>query len=254
MDVLLLGELKKLWQSLAKHVLPGEFDFKFDVQQHLLNIFHVEEYYYFIFNTGTGTLEFVSPQVSNVLGYTAEEFDSMQFLRCIHPDDQFWFLNFQNMIAEFFMNLPPGKVMHYKIRSDFRLRKKDGEYVRILSQVTVLQTNEIGSLLRGFGVHTDITHLKKDGRPMLSFIGMNGEPSYIDVEVKPVFLSFKELISPREKQILQLLIQGKTSKEIAIALGNTKQTVDKQRKNMLVKTNTKSSAELVVKAIREGWI
>ncbi|WP_429047452.1 response regulator transcription factor [Chitinophaga sp. W3I9] len=44
------------------------------------------------------------------------------------------------------------------------------------------------------------------------------------------------------------------SREIAIHLNISKLTVDKHRKNMLKKTGIKSAAELVVKAVKEGWV
>jgi len=51
-----------------------------------------------------------------------------------------------------------------------------------------------------------------------------------------------------------LLIDGKVSKEIADALYISKKTVDNHRNNMLRKNNFSTTAELVGKAIREGWV
>jgi GxxExxY protein len=38
-----------------------------------------------------------------------------------------------------------------------------------------------GRFLRMLNVHSDITYLKHDGKPVLSFISIDGEPSYLDV-------------------------------------------------------------------------
>ena len=83
---------------------------------------------------------------------------------------------------------------------------------------------------------------------------MDGEPSYIDVGSKNIFIESKEELTAREKQILQLLIEGKLSKEIGIILNISKQTVDTHRKNMLHKNNLSNTSELIGKAIRYGWI
>ena len=64
----------------------------------------------------------------------------------------------------------------------------------------------------------------------------------------------KEDLSHREKQILELLIEGKSSKEIGNVLYISKQTVDTHRKNMIHKKNLSNTSELVCKAIRQGWI
>jgi len=52
-------------------------------------------------------------------------------------------------------------------------------------------------------------------------------------------------LTDREIEIIQLLIQGKTSKEIAEELFISKNTVDTHRRNILEKTNLNSTAELI---------
>ena len=111
-----------------------------------------------------------------------------------------------------------------------------------------------GGVSRTLGVHTDITYLKQEGKPVLSFIGMDGEPSYLDVGAKNIFIESKEELTKREKQVLKLLIEGKLSKEISDILKISKQTVDTHRKNMVHKKNLSNTSELIGKAIRYGWI
>ena len=52
-------------------------------------------------------------------------------------------------------------------------------------------------------------------------------------------------ISPREKEILELIAQGKTSQEIAEQLFIGKSTVDSHRKNLLRKLNLQGKSELL---------
>ncbi len=56
--------------------------------------------------------------------------------------------------------------------------------------------------------------------------------------------------SNREKEILELLITGQTSQQIAEALFISKYTVDKHRGNMLRKTGAKNTAEMIMKVMR----
>ena len=60
-------------------------------------------------------------------------------------------------------------------------------------------------------------------------------------------------LSKRELEILQHLLHGRTSSQIAHSLSISKATVDTHRKNMLKKTNSKSTAELAVRSIKENW-
>jgi DNA-binding NarL/FixJ family response regulator len=52
-------------------------------------------------------------------------------------------------------------------------------------------------------------------------------------------------LTDREIEIIQLLIRGKTSKEIAEELFISKNTVDTHRRNILEKTNLNTTAELI---------
>lgn len=52
-------------------------------------------------------------------------------------------------------------------------------------------------------------------------------------------------LSPQERKLIQLLIQGKTSKEIALQLNLTVKTISTYRERLLKKTNTKNVAELL---------
>ncbi len=124
----------------------------------------------------------------------------------------------------------------------------------MLYQGVMLEHDQNGRLLRSLAVHTDITYLKQEGKPVLSFIGMNGEPSYVDIGGQNIFIESKEDLTIREKQVLKLLMEGKLSKEISCILNISKQTVDTHRKNMLHKKNLSNTAELVGKAITYGWI
>lgn len=256
MGLIIYNEAQKIWKKIAQAVKPAENSVELELAVHkkLLNIFQVGDCYYFIFNVSESSFEFVSPEMKDLLGYSPAEIDVPFFLNAIHPDDQPWFLNFEHSLHDFFGQLPLDKLLKYKVRYDFRIRNKENRYIRILHQLAILQHNEHGNLLLSLGVHTDISHLKSFGKPVLSFIGMDGEPSFIDVDVKQVFVPSKEILSRREKEILTALIEGNQSKEIGALLNISKETVDKHRRNMLGKTNTASTAELVARAIREGWI
>ena len=61
-------------------------------------------------------------------------------------------------------------------------------------------------------------------------------------------------LSPREREIAQLLAEARTNKEIAVKLGVSVKTIDAHRANIMRKLNLHSVAELVRYAIREGLI
>jgi DNA-binding CsgD family transcriptional regulator len=248
------SETNKLWKSMSSKTASGDLQVELELYKKLLNFFQVGDYFYFIFNMQNVEFDLLSPEVETMLGYHPSELTVPFFMDCIHPEDRPWFLTFEAWSVNFLSNLPIEKLMKYKARYDFRLRKKNGEYIRVLHQVAIIQHDENGGVLRTLGVHTDITHLKPEGKPMISYIGMDGEPSYLNIDVQKTLMKSNDVLSKREKQVLSLLIDGKVSKEIGSILNISIRTVETHRKNMLRKNNLNSTGELIGKAIRNGWI
>ena len=63
-----------------------------------------------------------------------------------------------------------------------------------------------------------------------------------------------ELLSLREREVLQLVAEGKTNKDIAGMLNLSFYTVETHRSNILEKLNLHSLPELILYAVRKGLI
>jgi DNA-binding NarL/FixJ family response regulator len=63
-----------------------------------------------------------------------------------------------------------------------------------------------------------------------------------------------ELLTDREREVLQLVAEGKTNKEIANALNLSPYTVDTHRTHILQKLNLHSVPEVILYAVRKGII
>ena len=63
-----------------------------------------------------------------------------------------------------------------------------------------------------------------------------------------------DLLTTREREILQLLAEGKVNKEVATILNLSQHTVETHRSNIFQKLNLHSGAELILYAIRKGVI
>ena len=247
-------EFSRMMKWLGTDSIPSQLKFDADYYKKFFSFFLLGDSYYFIINHHTLKMEYVSKEIETVMGYLPSEFEIPFMNDQIHPEDRSWFLAIGSSMIDFFSRLPIEKLMKYKVRYDIRFRKKNGDYARILYQGVLLEHDPNGRFLRTLSVHSDITYLKQEGKPVLSFIGMDGEPSYFDVASKNIFIESKEELTRRERQVLLLLIEGKLSKEISQVLNISKQTVDTHRKNMLHKKQLSNTGELVGKAIRYGWV
>jgi DNA-binding NarL/FixJ family response regulator len=63
-----------------------------------------------------------------------------------------------------------------------------------------------------------------------------------------------DLLTPREREVLQLIAEGKTNKEVANILHLSVHTVDAHRGNILQKLNLHGIPELILYAVRKGII
>lgn len=254
MDKLILKKAGEVWKEIGQYKTPGEFEVEVELYKKMLNLFQVGDYCYFIFNPPEMRIEYKNASIYNLIGYSPDEFTLEKFLEIIHPDDLETYLNFEATIVEFWKNLSVEKVHKYKTRYDFRIRCKDSQYKRLLQQVAVIQSDEEGAVLRTFVIFTDISDLKQTNKMVLSIMGLEGEPSYIDIQPVQKLVPHKSILSNREMEVFLLLIKDYSTAEIAEILHISPYTVSTHRKRISKKTNTTSVLQLVKFGLEKGWI
>ncbi len=62
------------------------------------------------------------------------------------------------------------------------------------------------------------------------------------------------LLTDREKEVLQLLAEGRSNKEVAVLLEVGVSTIETHRSNLMQKLNLHNTAEIVLYAVRKGII
>ena len=84
-----------------------------------------------ILNLSTAKLEYISEEIEKLNGYKNSECGLDFLINSIHPDDFPHFISFESTSLKFFLELPVEKMMKYKIRYNYRLRTKSGEYKKV---------------------------------------------------------------------------------------------------------------------------
>jgi len=64
----------------------------------------------------------------------------------------------------------------------------------------------------------------------------------------------RELLTPREREIVQLLAEGRSTKEVAVTLRLSVKTAETHRSNIMRKLNLRSISELVLFAVRNNIV
>lgn len=231
----------------------------------MANLFCPGPYYYYVIDSPTLTLDIVSPSTKDLLGVAAERVTIETLLDAMHPEDADFYYRCEDVVAHFLRNcISPEKITSYKISYCLRERSADGSYRLFLMQTITMKATPDGALLKVFGSHTDINHISSENNRRLSLIGLNGEPSFLDIDVfaDDVFENFKPfnyqqvkaLFTNREVEVIKLLSLGLSTDEIADELNIAYQTAGTHRKNLLKKSGLKNTTELVASCIRRGII
>ncbi|MDX5403888.1 MAG: LuxR C-terminal-related transcriptional regulator [Bacteroidota bacterium] len=228
------------------------------VEEFMGTVFSPGDCYYYVFDYFAFEFMYVHPSVENVLGVKPEAFTMEEFLSRIHPEDVPIIEKREKAAMEFYFHrLPKEKFLSYKTVYPIRLRTNEGGYRQMLHQSLPLSVDEDGQVTHILGVHSDIGFLNPSGPPSVSFIGLNGEPSHLQMGIegstylKP--LSGVEF-TKRELEVARRIAQGMKSKEVAAELNISVETVNTHRRNLLRKTESRNVAELIGKFIRNGWI
>jgi DNA-binding NarL/FixJ family response regulator len=64
----------------------------------------------------------------------------------------------------------------------------------------------------------------------------------------------RDRLTPREREVVQLLAEGKTTKEVAAVLGMSVKTAETHRSNIMRKLNFHSVSQLVLYAVRNNMV
>jgi DNA-binding NarL/FixJ family response regulator len=70
----------------------------------------------------------------------------------------------------------------------------------------------------------------------------------------PVAAPTRSRLTPREREIVQLLAEGKSTKEVAVALGLSVKTAETHRSNIMRKLELHSVSDLVLYAVRNNIV
>ena len=170
------------------------------------------------------------------LGYSREEMDKLGFhlfLNTIHPDD---FEMIGNALAKF--DGGPGAVYG----GLYRLKPKDQDYKWVIGAITVMETKN-GQPWRFLNVTLDIDQMKDTQNQIITLTKENKRlKSHIKIS----------LLTRREKEIIKLIVKGKTDKEIGNSLFISNKTAKTHRNNILRKTELSNSAALAYFALENG--
>ncbi|MCE4563572.1 PAS domain-containing protein [Maribellus sp. CM-23] len=257
MDKESVVKIKEAWKP-NKIEKPVKTELYLNVIEQVANLFSAGSFYYYILNFETLQMEYVDKRVQSVLGYNPSDWSLDKAFESIHPEDLNQMHRKEAAAVDFLLNrIPPEDILHYKVVYVLRMRHANGRYKTILHQSKTLTLSEDKKAQHVLGIHTDVSYLDMPIDHKISFIG-DGRPSYYALSTEPDFTpkqyDYENLFTEREKEILKSVANGKTFGEIATILNLSPHTINTHKKNILRKTDCKTTTELIARCVRDGII
>lgn len=211
-------------------------------------------FYFYVMDFFDMSLSHISSAITQIHGFNPETVTFNDILGAIHPDDVDFVAKAEAFSTNFFYKkIGYEKLLNYKISYNFRFRLADGEYALFNHQSLMLSMDDNGGLGKALNIHTRIDHLSNVNTYKISFVGLNGEPSFMNLNSNEENNDIIEF-SKREIDIIKLISNGLSNAEIAEKLFISALTVKKHRNNVLTKSDSKNTAQLIKNCILQGII
>ena len=176
-----------------------------------------------------------------LFGYHDQEFNTSLALSFIHPDDELIVSRISNGFIKHCLKKSPLHGKQY-LNMTFRALKKDGQYIRVLRQSSPYQYNKKGKLISNLSILSDISFMKDNDKIEWEIISNNHDKVAFK---QKIYKEFKGFFTPRELEIIKLIKDGLTNRQIASVLHISIHTVISHRKNILKKCNCHNIEELL---------
>lgn len=225
------------------------------LEEHILKFIELDFYlphsstFFCVTNTQNLSFEYISKNMFSCLGIhdnVLKEKGMRYFWSRIHPDDLQEWLAALNELMDFTMKEITAEdrdKMSYTW--NYRFKKSKDEYVNIIQSTTPLQYDTENKPIIGLAHYTVVSPEIKM-QVCASAKRLNNNNEYETV----YFNNFSQKllsagVSNRERDIIRLLVLNHSSKDIAIKLNISSNTVDTHRRNILKKLKISSTGELI---------
>ncbi len=230
---------------------------KYKLNGLLENLYSPGPSFQYIFDFPSRSFTFVSDGIRTLFGEDPSSFSVESYANRVHPDDFQHFVRCEEIAGYFlFDHIDKKEIPYYKLSYQLRFRDASNNYRLHLRQAISLSLDENYNLSTVFANQSDIGHITSQNNYKISFIHVQGGKSYFGIgDVNDLKLVQPKLeISNREVEILKLISEGFSSKEIADYLHISTGTVRTHRKNILNKTEFKNLTQAAIYYVREGLI
>jgi len=191
----------------------------------------------------------VRGSVLKYTGYCPAEFGNnilLKFMSMFVPEQRSFMSDFVTWILNIQKNVPfEYKSRQYISAWGMRLIHRDGRSIRCYINIIPLEFNDQNNPTLIMMSFQEVSHLVKgDDYCMRGIFGEDDKKVFVYYSNEDRTVD-TEIISEREREVLQYISQGLDTKQIAVEMKISNNTVDNHRRNMLARTGTRDTTALI---------
>jgi len=212
--------------------------------------------FYYVIDYTLAKFTYFSESMNDLLGISSQEGLDMHpaeyMTRVAHPDDLPPILEIGNQFQEFCKELPFEKLKDLRLVTTFRMKNKEGNYVKIVIQTCILYCSSdkiITSVFAGVSVAAFISDFEIATGVVIDISNGNQLKSFSSKKEEA-----RDKLTKREIQVLELLAVGYKNQEVADKLHISVHTVETHRKHIMSKLEVSAAIDLVWKAIEYNLV
>ncbi|MFD2966300.1 response regulator transcription factor [Sphingobacterium bambusae] len=160
----------------------------------------------------------------------------------VHPDDLLERHGLELSFLQFQKAVPSHERPKFTSRCKIRMKTANGSYVLINHRMQYMESFANGNIWLAFCIYAPC--IEKSTVSGIDGHILNEETGTAQ-SISELKTARKEFLTKRETEVIQLLAQGLTSKEIASRLNMALYTTFRHRQNILKKLNVKNTTEAV---------
>lgn len=252
-----VSDLAKAFGKQDYVILDSRYKTKLANHPLVRGLWTIGRYFVIVGNMKNLNTELVSGDCFGISGYDQEEIQKLnaQFIiQFTVPDEQPFCLNVVKLNMQYLHGLEKDERDHIYAVYFYRAKKKDGKIITIQQQSIpiVFDENKVPYVFSN--IYTDISYLGVSHVPQALMVNRHTDEIFHIQPQHMQLVKLKDLFSNREKEIIQLLINGNNSRQIGEQLHISMETVRTHRKNILKKANLNTTTELVGYALTHAVV
>lgn len=226
------------------------------LERYLADAFAMGAYYYYVLNVTDSTLCNFHADILKMHALMEYPLHLKEIIDLIHPDDLPFVMEAEAWSIETILKIGFEHQLHLKSGYCFRMKIAEDKYELFHHQAIHTTIDEQGRLVQAINIHTNIQHITTENKYIATVNGIGHRNDFYQkcFKVEKIEEKLGERLTKRELEVLLLLTRSYSDKEIAGVLNISYHTVRTHHKNILKKTKSKNSLELLKRSLENGYL